>query len=118
MVAEDYTNSKQNGRPPNGRQIYPPMWSLSIERTQETPDMIEYSVRIRSQANPPQENADYQLTIDKNTLRALELRATLREGKLEGSLLHSVRKTVTKSGTRLLTQRLSKDPNAVRLLTD
>ncbi|EOD52178.1 putative 2 protein [Neofusicoccum parvum UCRNP2] len=52
--------------------------------------------------------ADEFMSIDKNTLRALELRTTLREGKLEGSLLHSVRKTVTKSGTRLLTQRLTR----------
>lgn len=44
--------------------------------------------------------------IDKATLRALEVKTTLRDNAFKGSLLHSVRKTVTKSGTRLLTQRL------------
>lgn len=47
------------------------------------------------------------MSIDKTTLRALEIRTTLRDGRFEGSLLHSMRKTVTQSGTRLLTQRLS-----------
>jgi hypothetical protein len=68
MVAQDYTTSKQTGQPPNGGQIYPPLWSLSIQRTQETPETIEYEVHIRSQANPPEENADYSLSINKSTL--------------------------------------------------
>lgn len=62
--------------------------------------------------------ADEFMSIDKNTLRALELRSTLREGKLEGSLLHSIRKTVTKSGTRLLTQRLGKDFDSTNVVTN
>lgn len=48
------------------------------------------------------------MIIDKNTLRALEVRSTIHDGTFAGSLLHSVRKTVTKSGARLLHQRLSK----------
>lgn len=47
------------------------------------------------------------MSIDKNSLRALEIKATLRDGRYEGSLLHAIKRTVTKSGTRLLTQRIS-----------
>jgi hypothetical protein len=69
MIAEDFREAKQAGRAPSGRQIYPPLWRLSIQRTQETPETIEYHVEIQSQANPPEENAEYELTINKNTLR-------------------------------------------------
>lgn len=49
-----------------------------------------------------------QMSIDRNSFRSLEIRETVRDGKSEGSLLHSVKRTVTKGGSRLLTQRLSK----------
>ena len=44
------------------------------------------------------------MTIDKNSLRGLEVLETSKEGVNggKGSLLHSVRRTVTKGGTRLL----------------
>lgn len=57
---------------------------------------------------PIRHQADEHMAIDKNSLRALELRNTIRDGAYQGSLLHTVKKTVTKSGTRLLTQRLGK----------
>jgi len=75
--------------------------------------LLDY-IRTRLQGSttklqPPvrYQNTEY-MTIDKNTLRGLEVRATLRDGNYQGSLLHAIRNTVTKSGTRLLTQRLSK----------
>ncbi|KAG9915383.1 muts domain V, partial [Aureobasidium melanogenum] len=46
------------------------------------------------------------MSIDKQTLKALEIRSTLRDGLFQGSLLHAVRRTTTKSGARLLSQRL------------
>lgn len=46
------------------------------------------------------------MKIDKQTLRGLEIRTTLREDLHQGSLLHAIRRTTTKSGARLLTQRL------------
>ena len=55
---------------------------------------------------PVRHQAEEYMSIDKNSLRALEIRSTIRDGAYEGSLLHSLKKTVTKSGTRLLTQRL------------
>ena len=44
------------------------------------------------------------MSIDQNSMRALEILGTSREGlgAGKGSLLHTVRKTVTKSGSRLL----------------
>lgn len=41
------------------------------------------------------------MTIDANTLRALEIRRSMREGNIRGSLLSAIRRTVTKSGARL-----------------
>ncbi|KAF2013535.1 hypothetical protein BU24DRAFT_350928 [Aaosphaeria arxii CBS 175.79] len=62
--------------------------------------------RTRLQA-PVRHQPDDHMSIDRNSLRALEIRSTIRDGTYEGSLLHSLKKTVTNSGTRLLTQRLS-----------
>ena len=61
--------------------------------------------RTRLQA-PVRHHTDDHMSIDKNSLRALEIRSTIRDGLYEGSLLHSLKMTVTKSGTRLLSQRL------------
>ncbi|KAF2674184.1 DNA mismatch repair protein Msh1 [Microthyrium microscopicum] len=55
---------------------------------------------------PIQRHNEEYMAIDKNSVKALEIRETLRDGLLEGSLLHAVRRTVTKSGHRLLWQRL------------
>jgi DNA mismatch repair ATPase MutS len=63
--------------------------------------------QIRLQS-PVRHQAEDHMSIDKNSLRALEIRETIRDGTYEGSLLHALKKTVTKSGTRLLTQRLCK----------
>jgi DNA mismatch repair ATPase MutS len=63
--------------------------------------------RTRLQA-PVRHQAEEHMSIDKNSLRALEIRNTIRDATYEGSLLHSLKRTVTKSGTRLLTQRLCK----------
>ncbi|KAI0176288.1 muts domain V-domain-containing protein [Hypoxylon sp. FL1284] len=42
------------------------------------------------------------MSIDKSTMRALEIRQTMKDGAFRGSLLHAVRRTVTKGGARLL----------------
>ncbi|KAF7559782.1 hypothetical protein G7046_g4371 [Stylonectria norvegica] len=47
------------------------------------------------------------MAIDKNSLRALEVKQTIRDGFFRGSLLHAIRRTVTKSGARLLNDWLS-----------
>ncbi|KAI1416029.1 muts domain V-domain-containing protein [Hypoxylon sp. FL1857] len=47
------------------------------------------------------------MTIDKSTMRSLEIKQTIRDGTFRGSLLHSIRRTVTKGGARLLNTWLS-----------
>lgn len=56
---------------------------------------------------PPTRQLD-MMGIDKNTMRALEIKKTMRDDSLTGSLLHTVRRTVTKGGARLLDAWLSK----------
>jgi DNA mismatch repair ATPase MutS len=46
--------------------------------------------------------------IDRNSVRALEIKETIRDGAFKGSLSHAMRRTVTKSGARLLNNWLSK----------
>jgi DNA mismatch repair ATPase MutS len=59
------------------------------------------------QLQPPVRRSDDEyMTVDKQSLRGLEIRSTLRDGLLHGSLLHTIRRTVTKSGARLLSQRM------------
>ncbi|KAI0851424.1 muts domain V-domain-containing protein [Daldinia vernicosa] len=47
------------------------------------------------------------MSIDKSTMRSLEIKQTIRDGTFRGSLLHAVRRTVTKGGARLLNAWLS-----------
>ncbi|PHH60417.1 hypothetical protein CDD81_1695 [Ophiocordyceps australis] len=56
---------------------------------------------------PLRYEALYTMSIDKNSLRALEIKETIRDGVLRGSLFHAIRRTTTKGGTRLLNQWLS-----------
>ncbi len=48
------------------------------------------------------------MSIDKNSMRSLEIKQTSRDGAFRGSLLHAIRRTVTKSGARLLNEWLGK----------
>ena len=56
---------------------------------------------------PPSRQEDV-MGIDKNTMTALEVRKTMRDGTVTGSLLHTIRRTVTQGGARLLDRWLSK----------
>ncbi|KAI0432980.1 muts domain V [Xylaria sp. FL1042] len=47
------------------------------------------------------------LAMDKNTMRALEIKQTIKDATFRGSLLYAVRRTVTKGGARLLNSWLS-----------
>ncbi|EPX70604.1 MutS protein 1 [Schizosaccharomyces octosporus yFS286] len=46
------------------------------------------------------------MLIDASAMKGLEIRSSLQENRHTGSLLHAIKRSVTKSGTRLLTQRL------------
>lgn len=66
---------------------------------------------------PPLQHENMQMmTIDKNSLRALEIRLTVRDGFFRGSLLHAIRRTVTKSGARLLNEWLSSPSTSLQVI--
>ena len=56
---------------------------------------------------PRQRELQAILSIDRNSLRGLEILETSREGLGKGSLFHAVKRTSTKSGARLLRDRLT-----------
>lgn len=64
---------------------------------------------------PPSRQRDV-MGIDKNTMRALEVKRTMRDGLSKGSLLHTVRRTVTKGGSRLLEHWLSSPSTSVDII--
>lgn len=52
------------------------------------------------------EGTNERMQIDSNTIKALEIRESAREGGPTGSLLSAIKRTITSSGTRCLTRRL------------
>lgn len=63
---------------------------------------------ISMKLQPPLRHETMQvMNIDKNGMRSLEIKQTIRDGAFRGSLLHAIRRTVTKSGARLLNEWLS-----------
>ncbi|PWI74431.1 MutS2 protein [Purpureocillium lilacinum] len=66
---------------------------------------------------PPLRHESMQImNIDKNSLRALEVKQTIRDGFFRGSLLHAIRRTVTKSGARLLNEWLSSPSTSLEVI--
>ncbi|RDA89215.1 hypothetical protein CP532_0591 [Ophiocordyceps camponoti-leonardi (nom. inval.)] len=56
------------------------------------------------------------MSIDKNSMRALEIKLTMRDGLFRGSLLHAIRRTVTKSGARLLNEWLGAPSTSIEII--
>ncbi|KAJ8129024.1 hypothetical protein O1611_g4609 [Lasiodiplodia mahajangana] len=81
--------------------------SFTLDEAQAGSLLLQY-VKDRLQGlsiklQPPQRHENLMaLSMDKNTMRALEIKTTIRDGAFRGSLLHAVRRTVTKGGARLL----------------
>jgi DNA mismatch repair ATPase MutS len=65
--------------------------------------LLDTSIKLQP---PIRRSAQEYMVIDKQSLRGLEIRQTLKDGLTQGSLLQTIRRTVTKSGARLLNQRL------------
>ncbi|KAK3341550.1 muts domain V-domain-containing protein [Lasiosphaeria hispida] len=67
---------------------------------------------------PPVRHESLQvMNIDKNSMRALEIKQTIRDGAFKGSLLHAIRRTVTKSGARLLNEWLSSPSTSLEVIS-
>ncbi|KAI1872891.1 uncharacterized protein JN550_003765 [Neoarthrinium moseri] len=96
--------------------------SFSADEVQAGSLLLQY-VRDRllglsMKLQPPVRHESLQvLTIDKNSMRSLEIKQTMRDGAFKGSLLHAVRRTVTKSGARLLNEWLSAPSTSLPTIT-
>ncbi|KAL1967158.1 hypothetical protein VTN77DRAFT_3449 [Rasamsonia byssochlamydoides] len=86
-------------------------------------NLLEY-VRIQLQGinmklQPPRRrHLDESMGIDRNSLRGLEILETARDGLGKGSLLHAVRRTSTKSGARLLRDRLTSPSTSLSVINE
>lgn len=86
---------------------------FTLEETAAGYNLLEY-IQIRLQISdvklqpPRRRHLNESMKIDRNSLKGLEITTTARDGYRKGSLLHAVRRTCTKSGARLLRDRLSK----------
>ncbi|KAG1757360.1 muts domain V-domain-containing protein [Suillus lakei] len=63
---------------------------------------------------PSREGNVERMQIDSHTIKALEIRESTREGGTTGSLLSIVKRTVTRSGTRLLARWLCSPSTSVK----
>ncbi|KIW86893.1 uncharacterized protein Z519_12515 [Cladophialophora bantiana CBS 173.52] len=67
---------------------------------------------------PRQRELQSTLSIDRNSLRGLEILETARDGLGKGSLFHAVKRTSTKSGARLLRDRLTSPSASLTEIND
>ncbi|KAH7162753.1 MutS2 protein [Dactylonectria estremocensis] len=121
---------------PQGDLLSPPDWTPMLEAPLPTLDAAAFSpeellavglvlkyVKDRLQGTsvklqPPLRHENMQImAIDKNSLRALEVKQTIRDGAFRGCLLHAIRRTVTKSGARLLDEWLSAPSTSLDVIT-
>ncbi|EEP76682.1 hypothetical protein UREG_01531 [Uncinocarpus reesii 1704] len=86
--------------------------TFSTEETAACHVLLEYvqtqmqGMDVKLQA-PRRKHLEDTMIIDRNSLKGLEILETARDGLGKGSLLHAVRRTSTKSGARLLRDRLT-----------
>ncbi|KAF8898515.1 muts domain V-domain-containing protein [Infundibulicybe gibba] len=68
-------------------------------------------------STPRREGSESRMQIDSHTIKALEIRESMREGGTTGSLISSIRRTVTNGGTRLLLRWLSSPSTDIAEIT-
>ncbi|OJD14874.1 hypothetical protein AJ78_04821 [Emergomyces pasteurianus Ep9510] len=96
---------------------------FTTEETAACNILLEYvqvqtqGVKMKLQA-PRRRHLDDSMTIDRNSLRGLEILETARDGLGKGSLLHAVRRTSTKSGARLLKDRLTSPSTSLHVISE
>ncbi|KAK5789669.1 hypothetical protein VI817_008792 [Penicillium citrinum] len=97
--------------------------TFSVEEVAAGFSLLEY-IRVQLQGlnlklQPPRRrHLDESMNIDRNSLRGLEILETARDGFGKGSLLHAVRRTSTKSGARLLRDRLTSPSTSLHLINE
>nr|WJN24910.1 meiotic recombination protein [Pseudozyma thailandica] len=105
------------GLPPNLSPGLDPIENASVSL------LLTYlRTRLLNQSEPltlsrpihsPRENV---MQIDAHTLAALEIKETTRESSIRGSLISTLRRTVTRGGTRLLSLYLSNPSTSVETI--
>ncbi|KAJ5157619.1 uncharacterized protein N7482_008719 [Penicillium canariense] len=97
--------------------------SFTAEEVAAGYSLLEYT-RVQLQRTdlklqpPRRRHSDESMSIDRNSLRGLEILETARDGFGKGSLLHAVRKTSTKSGARLLRDRLTSPSTSLQVINE
>ncbi|KAJ6132713.1 DNA mismatch repair protein MutS-like N-terminal [Penicillium samsonianum] len=85
--------------------------------------LLEY-IRVQLQGSnlklqpPIRRHLNESMSIDRNSLSGLEILETARDGFGKGSLLHAVRRTSTKSGARLLRDRLTSPSTSLQVINE
>ncbi|KAL3448966.1 muts domain V-domain-containing protein [Aspergillus insuetus] len=85
--------------------------------------LLEY-IRVQLQGlnmklQPPRRrHLEQSMNVDRNSLRGLEILESARDGVGKGSLLHAVRRTSTKSGARLLRDRLTSPSTSLPVINE
>ncbi|THC93861.1 hypothetical protein EYZ11_006674 [Aspergillus tanneri] len=99
------------------------MESFTREEVVAGSNLLEY-IRVQLQGlnmklQPPRRrHLNESMNIDRNSLRGLEILETARDGYGKGSLLHAVRRTSTKSGARLLRDRLTSPSTSLQVISE
>ncbi|KAI9934484.1 DNA mismatch repair ATPase msh1 [Aspergillus wentii] len=97
--------------------------SFTVEEVAAGYSLLEY-IRVQLQRSdmklqpPRRRHLDESMSIDRNSLRGLEIVETARDGFGKGSLLHAVRRTSTKSGARLLRDRLTSPSTSLHVINE
>ncbi|KAL3465335.1 muts domain V-domain-containing protein [Aspergillus heterothallicus] len=97
--------------------------SFTTEEVAAGYSLLEY-IRVQLQGlnmklQPPRRrHLNESMNIDRNSLRGLEILESSRDGVGKGSLLHAVRRTSTKSGARLLRDRLTSPSTSLPVINE
>ncbi|KAJ5708407.1 hypothetical protein N7488_008208 [Penicillium malachiteum] len=97
--------------------------SFTTEEVAAGYSLLEY-IRVQLQGSnlklqpPRRRHLEESMSIDRNSLRGLEILETSRDGFGKGSLLHAVRRTSTKSGARLLRDRLTSPSTSLMAINE
>ncbi|KAJ6627193.1 muts domain V-domain-containing protein [Mycena sp. CBHHK59/15] len=77
--------------------------AINLLTTYLQANLLEHMPKL---SMPAREGSATRMQIDSHTIKALEIRESIREGGIKGSLLSVIKRTSTSSGTRLLTRWL------------
>ncbi|KAK7058773.1 hypothetical protein VNI00_001397 [Paramarasmius palmivorus] len=103
--AESSVTDEITSSPSATPDVYSPEESAAIKllTTYLQANLLEHMPQLRL---PSREENEGRMQIDSHTIKALEIRESMREGTTKGSLMNVIKRTTTTSGTRLLSRWL------------